>query len=388
VFQFSLAVVLLAAAGLLTRSFLVAQTMNPFMPHDAILTARVQLPAERYSDVEAQHRFIETALDRLAGLTGAKAAAVVSSVPGAGSEFRRIELQGAPIANPGDRPSVAVVSTSPGYFDTFNLRIVDGRGFDASDGAPGREVAIVSRLFARTQWPGQRAIGRQFRFNAEDDPGPWLTVVGVSDDLAQAGRTPANDQVAFVPHRQRDARSLQFAVRAAGDASMLAPGLRQAIQAIDLDLPLERVETMRALVGRQRWAYRVFGTVFGLFAVTALLMAAVGLYAIVSQATARRTREIGIRVALGATPARILRTVMRGGVWQLGVGVVAGSALAWFTTGLMRPLLFGVAPTDPVVFGGSVALLLAVGVVACAIPAWRATRMPPTQALGHDDRTS
>ncbi len=388
VFQFSLAVVLLAAAGLLMRSFMVAQTQNAFIPRSEVLIARVGLPGERYPDRDAQRRFFDAAIERLGNLPGATAAAVVSSVPGSGIEFRRIELQGSPIATPSDRPSVAIVGTSPGYFDVFNLPIVDGRGFDANDGAPGREVAIVSRLFAETQWPGQRAIGRQFRLNDENDPGPWLTVVGISGDLVQAGNRTENTEVAFLPYRQREAQSMQFAVRASGDAPALAAGLRSEIQALDVDLPLDGVETMAALIKRQRWAYRVFGTVFGILALTALLMASVGLYAIVSQATTRRTREIGIRVALGATPARILRTVMRGGLLQLGIGVVAGIALAWFATGLMRPLLFGVAPTDPVVFGWSVAMLLGVGLVACAIPAWRATHMPPTQALGHEDRAS
>jgi ABC-type antimicrobial peptide transport system permease subunit len=177
-----------------------------------------------------------------------------------------------------------------------------------------------------------------------------------------------------------------MAVRTSGDASRLANPLRSAIQAMDLDLALYDLRTFQAAIEQSRLFFRVFAGVFTIFAATALLMAAIGLYAVMAQATTRRTREIGIRMALGATPARILATVMRRGAVQLAMGLVLGLALAFAATGTMETLLFGVLPHDPIVFATAAVVLVGVGLLACWLPARRAARIAPMRALAHEER--
>lgn len=386
VFQFALAVVLLAGAGLLIRSFLSSQQVNGFVPGDALLTARLTLPVERYDEVDARRRFFDDVRGQMATIPSATHASLVSNLPGQGGASSRIELDGALVDTPADRDTTFSITTVSGYFETINLPVLRGRDFDDRDGLAGREAAIVTNRFAQKYWPGRDPVGQRFRFNAEQAPGPWLTVVGLTADLVQQGNSAVADPLAFVPMNQSDPTSMMLVLRSDRDGSTLAGNLRAEVQALDSLLPLSDVNTMAAVVWQSRWPYRVFGTAFTLFALTALLMAGVGLYAVMAHATQRRTREIGIRMALGATPARVLRTMMSQGVIQLGLGLVLGLGLAFATTGSMRALLFGIAPTDPIVLTSSALLLIAVGLTACALPAWRAALIAPVRALNSEER--
>jgi putative ABC transport system permease protein len=386
VIQFALAVVLLAGAGLLIRSFMSSQQVNDFVPRDAILTARVTLPDDRYSERDERTRFFDDVHSRMNAIPGVIHTAIVSDAPGRGGPTVRFELEGATVEIPSEREAALRVAAAPGYFEAINLPILRGRDFDDRDGVEGREAAIVTSQFAERYWPDRNPIGQRFRFNAEQEPGPWLTVVGVAAPLVQGQNSGAPEPLIFVPLRQNAPTTMLVMLRTDGDANRLAGSLRAEVQAMDAMLPVSDVETMAVLLWRARWPYRVFGAAFGLFAIAALLMAGVGLYAVMAQATQRRTREIGIRVALGATPARVLRTVMSRGVVQLTVGLALGLGLAYATTGSMRALLFGVAPTDPVVLVSSTLALVAVGLFACGIPAWRAAVLAPVRALNSEER--
>jgi predicted permease len=383
--QFTMAVVLLAASGLMMRSFVAGQTVNPTVPRAHILSATVMLPASRYPDKDSRLRFFENVLPQVAALPGVTQAALTTNLPGNGSGNPRFEIDGHLFDKPADRPSAFSVVASAGYFPLADLPILRGRSFDAADGDPGHEVAIVSRAFAATYWPNADAVGRRLRFHGDGKPDPWMTVVGVSGDLVQdpnhlaAGTTA--QPIIFTPYRSADATYMLIAVRTAGDAAALTNTLRATMQHADADLALSSVKTLDAELSGQLWPYRVFGTLFLVFAIAALLMAAVGLYAVMSQATLRRTREIGIRMALGATPARVLRTVMRRGVVQLTIGLVLGLAAAFATTGAMRSLLLGVEPSDPLTFAVTASVLLVVGLFACWLPANRAATIPPVRAL-------
>ncbi|MEO7189420.1 MAG: ABC transporter permease [Vicinamibacterales bacterium] len=383
--QFAFAVVLLTASGLLIRSFMQGQHVNPWLPGASIMSAQVDLPRERYSDREARRRFFDEVQTRLAGLPGVVRGGLVSRLPGLGTSRTRIEIDGATTDQRDTRPSVLWVMASDSYFETVGLPIVRGRGFDARDGAPGGEAAVVSRTFAARHWPDSDAVGRRLRFN-DDSPEPWMTVIGVTDDIVASVQEAAPEAVVFVPYRQQDPSSLVLAVRTAGGATSAAGLVRTTVQALDRDLPLYNVNTVDRLVYAERWPYRVFGTVFFVFAASALLMAAVGLYAVVSQSTGRRTREIGIRMAIGATPRHILIDVLRGGSIQIGIGLVLGVPAAFGLAGQMRNLLLGVVPTDPVVFLSTTSLLVTVGLVACWLPARRAARIEPVRALAEAER--
>lgn len=386
VLQFSMAVVLLAAAGLMMRSFLAGQNVNPWVPRAQIVTGRVELPASRYPDADARTRFFENARERLARLPGVSAVALASGMPGMGAGRRRFEIDGKVVTTPADRPSAPWVIVSPTYFEVVGLPLVRGRTFNDTEGVTGNEVVMVSRTFAERFWPGEEAVGKRLRFNEEQTPDPWMTVVAVTDALVQSQQEAAAEPVLFVPYRQANPGSLMLALRTSGDGAQLMQPFRTEMQAMDVDLPLFDVNTLETTLDNQRWPYRVFGTIFGIFAICALLLAGLGLYAVMSQATGRRTREIGIRMALGATPGRILTGVMRGGAIQLAVGLVLGIGAALGVTGQMRTLLIGVVPSDPTTLTTTSAVLVTVGLVACWIPARRAALVPPVQALASDDR--
>lgn len=385
VVQFALAVVLLTASGLLIRSFMAGHQINEWVPGAEILTGRVELPASRYPDKTARQRFFAAAQDRLERLPGVAVAGVTSALPALGGGSRRFELEGQPVATADEQPTTRWTPVSASYFSIIDLPIVSGRGFSDRDGLSGTESAVVTRTFASRYWPGQNAVGKRLRFYTNQTPEPWMTVVGTTGDLVQSAQDAAPDAVVFVPYRQVDTSSMILAVRAPGDAASLSNAFRSAVQELDADLALSDVRTVASLVVRERWPYRVFGTVFGVFALSALMMAAVGLYAVMSQSTGRRTREIGIRMALGATPGRILGAVMRRGAIQLAIGLALGVAGAFAVTGQMRNLLLGVLPNDPTVFGTSTVLLLAVGLVACLLPARRAALTAPVRALAHEE---
>ncbi len=384
--QFTLALVLVAGATLMVRSLLASQVVNGDMPRQEVMTARVALPRERFNVHGDRVRFFDDALGRLERLPGVSVAALMSQVPGLGENSRPIEIEGQEIQPGAERPAVRVPAISPAYFRMFDIGLVQGRAFDDRDGPAGHEAVIVTREFARRFWGGQDALGKRVRFNNGKEQGPWLAVVGVSMDVVQGQQESRPEAVMFIPYRQAEAPgSLLLAVRSPGDAARFSSAIRSVVQAIDLDLALFDVRTFYAAVQDSRLFFRVFAVVFSIFGGVALLMAAVGLYAVMAQATARRTREIGIRMALGATPARILRTVMRRGILQLAIGLALGLAGAYAATGTMRTLLFGIVPTDPISFLTASTTLVAAGLLACWLPAWRAARVPPIRALGTDE---
>lgn len=324
----------------------------------------------------------EQVLLRVAAVPGVTRSALVSNPPGMGYSGRQVEIEGAAPATDAERPSAAVVVTSPDYCNVIDLPLLAGRGFDELDGsAPGREAAVVTRPFAERFWPGEPAPGKRFRFHNDAGPGPWITVVGVSADVVQRGEEANPDPTVFVPFRQENYGSLALVIRTPGEPSALAADIRTEIQRLDQDLPLFDISTLREMQARSRWHLRVFGTLFFLFALIALLMAAVGIYAVMAQATGRRTQEIAVRLALGATTGNIIRLVLRRGLVQLLAGLALGMAAAFGATRLMGELLFRVSPTDPIVFAAVPFLLVAVGLFACWLPARRASSLHPAKAL-------
>jgi putative ABC transport system permease protein len=386
VLQFGLTVVLLAGAGLMVRSFFAAQAMNEFVPVKQILTARVSLPNgkdERYAQPTERKRFYDDLLARLAALPGVAQAAIASDLPGQDSPTRSLELEGRTLAKPEDAPRIAISVISPAYLDAIDLPLLLGRGFNATDGETGQEAAIVTKDFAARHWPGESAIGRRFRFLEGRDfkPGPWLTVVGMCGNITQRPQDPENPPLAYIPYRQMGWNAMSLVLRMAGDPIAQAQTVRATVQNLDPDIPLFDVRTLRQSLDRQSWFLVVFGSLFFSFALIALLMASVGLYAVVAQATVRRTREIGIRMALGSTAGGIMRLVLARGLLQLGIGLVLGLGGAFAATKLMREVLFLTSPNDPGVFAAVTIMLLAIGVIACLVPARRAAALHPVKAL-------
>ncbi len=396
VFQFMLAVVLLAGAGLFVRGLFEQRASLEGLPAAEVLSANINLPQDRYPDDAARFRFYDQLLTSLEGTPGLRQAALVSNLPANGAETVAYHLEGEAEAEPEGRPSALRVTMSPGYLGLLDVPIVAGRQFDDRDGFEGQDSIIVTSDFAARVWPGEPALGKRLRVYSErpppsagataepPQPGRWLTVVGISGDLEQAPNELRPLPLFFIPHAPGGRAGMTILLRSTGNPAALAAPLRAAMREIDPDRALSNVRTLEEASYRQGWYLRVFGSVFLIFAAGALLLASLGIYAVVAQTTARRTQEIGVRMAMGATSPRIQQLVIARGLKQLAVGTGLGLAIAFAVTRLMGELLYGVSPTDPVVFGMVIGIIALVGFMACWLPARRAAALDPLKALRHE----
>jgi ABC-type antimicrobial peptide transport system permease subunit len=284
------------------------------------------------------------------------------------------------LADPHQGPTASFLVTSPGYFAAIDLPLITGRTFTDTDGNPGQQSAVVTRALAESFWPHQNAIGKRLRYFKNDKPVEWLTVVGVVANFVQRMDLQGTERILIVPYRQESYDSIALMVRASHAASITS-AVRSAVQSIDPDLPLDQVRTLDAAVQRQLWTVRLFSVLFSTFAFIALVIASVGIYAVIAQATTRRTQEIGVRMALGATSGNILTLMLSRGVAQLAGGLALGLAAAVPAARLMSGLPLRVSWNDPVVFSTVSLLLILVGLFACWLPARRAAALQPVVAL-------
>jgi hypothetical protein len=279
---------------------------------------------------------------------------------------------------------------TPGYFALLGAELLEGEAIGAQHTIDVERVAMVNRSFAERFWPGGSALGRRFRTGTADTI-PWLTVIGVVEDLQMQGfQPPASPGAApdgyYIPVAQGDPSSLNLVVRAGAGAApiALAAPLRETARALDPDVPIFELRTIAESAERSRWFYDVFGSVFVVFGIVAVFMASVGLYGVLSFSVSRRTQEIGIRMALGAGRREVLRLVLRQGLTHIGIGLGIGLVAAAGLSRVLRILLFQVDPRDPLVFGGVVLLVVAVGLAASLTPAGRASSVDPMVALRTD----
>ena len=382
VFQFALTLVLLAGAGVFVHSLLKALVTNRSIPADQLMVARLYLPEDRYKDVDARQRFFDRLLPRLQTIPGVTHATIVSNPPGLGSADTHIEIEHGPVVDPAHRPPVSFVVSSPGYLSTIRLPLLLGRDFNNLDGTAGHLSAIVTRETAERFWPGQSAIGKRFRmYDDPDKPGEWMTVIGVSANVVQDINSQNPNPLLFQPFRQMDWSGMSLVVESSTDPTK---AVSAAVQSLDPDLPLRDTWILSGAIEHNQWYLHLFSKIFMGFALIALLMAAVGIYAVLAQATSRRTQEIGVRIALGASIRNIMLLVMRRGLWQIAAGLALGLAAAFPAVRLMASLPIGVSPTDPSVFLAVAAVLAAVGLIACWIPARRAATLDPVQAIRYE----
>ena len=382
--QFALSLVLLAGAGIFVRSFFDSLSLNPEVPTHRILSARFHLPNSRYPDAEARTKFLGRMLAQLRALPGVTQAGIVNSLPQTGAMGRDVEIEGRAPVDASHRPGAALLIQLPGYFTAINLPLQQGRDFKDDDGAKGKEAAIVSRDFAEKFWPREQPIGKRFRTYSDGKPGPWLSVIGVAANLVQEPQEASPRPLAYLPERQEGGSHMSLLVRSAGDPSSLTRAVRATVQALDEDLPLTEVQTLAGAIERSRWFVVVFGTLFAVFGFIGLIMAAVGIYAVIAQSTGRRTQEIGVRMALGATSGDVLTLILSRGMWQLAIGVALGLGAAIPAVKLLAKVGLRISPTDPLVFGIIVALLVATGVFACWLPARRAAALDPMKAIRYE----
>jgi predicted permease len=355
------------------------------------------LPQDRYPDDESRFRFYDKLLTDLDGTPALRQAAITSNPPGGGGATVKYQLEGELEAEAGTEPTARRVTISPGYLGLLDVPLRAGRDFDDRDGFDGQDSIIVTADFAARVWQGQPALGKRLRVYPEQPPRPpgapaaerpqpgrWLTVVGISGDLEQTPNELRPLPVFFTPYAPGGYAGMTIVLRSSGNPAALAAPLRAAMREIDPDRALANVLTLEEAAYRDGWYLRVFGSMFLVFAGGALLLASIGIYAVVAQTTARRTQEIGVRMAMGATSPSIQRLVVGRGLKQLVAGTLLGLAIAFAVTRLMGELLYGVSPTDPVVFSSVIGVIGLVGSVACWLPARRAARLDPLKALRHE----
>ena len=375
---------LLIAAGLMIKS--VVQLKNVQMPFaiDNVLTARVDLPPAAYPDSPASIRFFEQLLPRLGEVPGVEAATLSDGLPAAGNGSITVQIEGKAYPQNADYPLAREGIVTAGYFGTFQTSLLSGREFTPADVATGQPVAIVNESFARTHFPSIDPLGRQMKRIRPNAKEPWLTIVGVVPDLLMEGigNNNASPVGYYIPIAQSDvANGVRIAVRTRGEPSAVTPLVRSAVMSLDPDLAIYEISTLRRVIDRQTWFYTVFGTFFMAFGFCALFLAAAGLYGVMSFAVTQRTREMGVRSALGAQGVQLIFLVMRKSVVQLAIGLALGLGLALVASGALQPVLYHVNPRDSSVFAGVIATLAVASLIASFLPARRVTKIDPMLAL-------
>jgi putative ABC transport system permease protein len=389
--QLALTLVLLAGAGFMMRSFFEIYTREIGIDTSRVLTMQMILPVRKYPTVESRTMFMDRAEEQLSAAADIEAVSTATSLPGGGAFTRQLEFADRPEVSESERPVVTMLSVGSRYFDAIGTPIVRGRAFVESDGQPGRETVIVNERLVEMYFSGQNPVDAQIRFGATapgQSPSPWLTVIGVASNVRHRidNQSREPDPIVYITHRQNPAltNGMTLIARTRAGATRAGLTLREAMRAVDPDQAIFNIRTLDEVMAQQRFQYRVFGTMLTLFAAIALVLAAVGLYAVTSYAVTQQTREIGMRVVLGAEPGQVIWLFLRRGAVQLGIGLVIGIAGAFGVGTLLQALLVQTSPRDPFTLVSIVLLLTAVAVMACVVPARRATRVDPLRALRHE----
>jgi putative ABC transport system permease protein len=381
VVEIAVSLVLLTGAGLLIGSFVRLQNIDPGFRAEGLLTARVQLPGARYDEARSA-AFYPEALARIAAIPGVQRAAGVTFLPlagpGIGTSFHRLDQ---PPPAEGQAPSAQVRPVTPGFFRTMGIPQRAGRDFTAADRDETQEVVIVSEALARRHFPGENPLGKRLHVNIRFAEGMQLEIVGVVGDIKISSLEGDVEPAAYIPHAQLPLGLMTLLVRTDLDPLSLANPVAAAVQAIDPDLPLGDVRTMEEVVDATLARPRVVAVLLTAFALLALVLAGVGVYGVMAYSVAQRTQEIGVRMALGATPQSVFGLVLSQGLRLAGLGVAAGLVAAAVLTRVLDTLLYETPALDPATFAGTALLLVLVAAVASYVPARRGTRIAPNVAL-------
>ncbi|MFI4942123.1 MAG: ABC transporter permease [Burkholderiales bacterium] len=382
--ELALAFVLVVGTALLGKSFLRLVQVDPGFDPRGVVTMGVHLWGERYQKAEAEVGFYRQVMEELRARPGVEAVGMVSTIPFDGFDQRGFHIQDRPLANPSEAPSVDHYSVTPDYLRVMRIPLKRGRMLSEADDANAPRVALVSESTARLVFPGEDPIGRHVQFGGRDEKQPWATIVGVVGDVQQYGLDHAPTPQSYAPQAQDVSFGYSLFVRTTRSAASLEPELRAIFRGLDKTQPVQPLvplETyLRGSLAERRFTLALLAGMGAL----GLLMAAVGAYGVVSYAVSLRTREVGIRMALGAQSAELLAMVMRQGLWLAAAGLGVGFAASLALTRVLSSLLFEVHPMDPAAFLAVAALLAAVVLAATWLPARRATRVNPLVALRYE----
>ncbi|HEV3470215.1 MAG TPA: ABC transporter permease [Pyrinomonadaceae bacterium] len=383
--EVALALVLLVSAGLLVKSFARLQKIDTGFETENVLTMVVRLPDAKYREDPQVVNFFRQATERVRALPGVREAGVVNFLPlygGLGSATG-FTIEGRPAPPPGEEPGTNVRVADAGYFRAMGIPLLRGRAFTDVEASEPKRVVVISESLARQHFPGEDPLGKRISVAMFDQPTP-TEIVGVVGDVRYDSLTDEAEPTVYFAHPDLTYSFMTLVVRTAGDPAAMAPAVRREVSAIDPDQPVSDVRTMRQVMAETVGRARFNTLLFGLFAGLATLLAAVGIFGVMNYSVTLRTRELGLRMALGAQPGRVLLLVLRQGLTLTLIGVGLGLAGALALTRVMSSLLYGVDAADPATYAAIVLLLAAVSAVACYIPARRATRIDPLTALRYE----
>ena len=383
--ELALAVMLLAGAGLLMRSFVKLQAVDPGFKTEQTLTFELTLPDARYEQDEPRIAFFDQLLPRLRALPGVRSASAVLGLPLSGLDLIiSFEVAGRPPVPPSQQPSMQVRVATPDYFDAVGIPIKRGRGFTEDDRATTPRVVLITEAAARQFFPGEDPIGKTIKLGWGRGPGKPKAggeVVGIVGDIKDAALNEPNPPQIYMPLRQWPTSFMTVVVKTSVPPASLADAARAQVAAIDPNLPLSNVSTLEAVVAKSISQQRFYLTLLMVFAAVALVLAAIGIFGVLSYAVSQRTREIGIRMALGAQERSVITLIVRQAMVLVASGIALGTAAALFLSDTMTKMLFSVKPTDPATFASVAGVLMGVALFASYIPARRATRVDPIVAL-------
>jgi len=384
--QVALSAVLLIGAGLFVRSFLKLQATPTGYDGSHVLTFRVGLPPSQFKDVAEIRRFFDQLTPRLSEVPGVQAVGSTTILPATGNNSNAFLLEGhEPPKTLADSAQTTARTASAGYFTALRIPLLRGRLFNAGDTRDTPRVALVDQQFVDRWLPNQDPIGKRVRFGFEPTEQPeWLTIVGVVGTVPTRVDFPGDRGSIYTMSEQNDFNFISYVVRVAGDPTTFGPALQRAVLAVKPGIPIYDVRTQKQLENLAYWKRGFFGQVFSVFGLGALFLAALGVYGVMTYSVTQRTPEIGVRMALGASPSQVLRLVSVQGLALVGIGLTTGIVAALLLTRLMAALLYGVSPNDPPTYFTLTGVLALVGVIACWLPARRATRVDPVVALRTD----
>src|SRR5262245_40636447 len=383
--EIALSLVLLIGAGLLIRSFVLVQQVEPGFAPKNVLSMRMALIGPAYEEEARRVSFYQRLWERIRRLPGVESAGGVSALPLTGGlSWGGITIEGYDASSGQSAIQADMRFASVGYFETMKIPLIRGRFFAEQDTKESQRVVIVDENMAGAYWPNADPLGKRLKFGGADNDSPWMSVVGVVANVKHYALDADSRVALYVPHLQAGAGSLSIAVRTTADPLSAAATVTREARALDPNLPLYDVKTMEQWLSESLARRRFAMLMLGLFAIVAMLLAGVGIYGVMSYAVTQRTREIGIRVALGAQTRDVLRLIARQGMSLTGIGVGLGLVAAIAATRLMASLLFGVRATDPLTFAAIALLLALVALLACWIPARRATKVDPMVTLKYE----
>jgi putative ABC transport system permease protein len=390
--EVALSLMLLTGAGLLIRSFVKLQSIDPGFEPRNVISMVVPVTGSQFGTAERKGRFYERLVDNVAALPGVESAAVVNHVPLEGDIWGlSFTIEGRPAPPPAEVPGGAYRVAAPRYFRTIGATLARGRDFEATDSHDAPRVAIVNETLARRHFEGEDPIGKRIKLGRPDSTEPWRTIVGVVKDVQQ-WRWAEVDSEVYLPFAQDESfytnpaapYSMTLVARTQGDPAAMVKALQQQVWEFDSSIPVSSIVSMQQAVSNALWQPRFSMFLLGVFAAAALVLAAVGVYGVMSYAVTQRTSEIGIRVAMGARRGDVLGLVARQGLALAAAGVVLGLVGAYAVSRVMESLLYEVSSTDAVTFAASAGVLLAVALAACFVPALRASRIDPMEALRYE----